>query len=329
MLGRPLDQAELDGFLTECIPSFGRNLCHALSLAFHEALRASGVRWAAADAGPAGPPPRLCLNVINGGRHAYTNPVLSDFPEYLLVARADDLEEVVAQHADIQRAVRDALRPLPKTMVSGNEVSCFGVADNRACLEFLCALLDRLGLGAAFDLMVDASAGDLWEVDGYRLPLTDGRSYDCEAFVAYWLDLLGQYPLRFLEDPFAETDEASWGALSAARGDCLTIGDNLYASDAERIRAGAAAGLTQGVILKPNQAGTVTALYAAFEATIGSGQVAIASHRSVSTESTFVAEAACRLGARFIKIGPLYTDYSSVLRLNEIVRLTSPAGSGS
>lgn len=61
----------------------------------------------------------------------------------------------------------------------------------------------------------------------------------------------------------------------------------------------------------------------AFEAAKRGGQLVIASHRSVSTESTLVATLACEFGAEYIKVGPLLSDYSSVLRVNEIIRLTA------
>ena len=77
------------------------------------------------------------------------------------------------------------------------------------------------------------------------------------------------------------------------------------------------------MIVKPNQAGSVTAARKAFAAARRCGQVVIASHRSISTESTLEATLACTMAAEHIKIGPLFTDYSSVLRLNRIIRLTA------
>jgi enolase len=267
--------------------------------------------------------PRLCINILNGGRHAYTNPVLSDFPEYLLVARGEDIVETMACHHAIQTAVREDLLRRDRVVVDGNPVARFATLDNRECLEFLLGVLDRLGLADGFDLMIDASGGDLWTGESYELALTDGGSRSGEEFVALWLDLLRQYPVRFLEDPFREEDPGSWRELKASQGEALLIGDNLYSSDAARIEKGAADGLTDGVIVKPNQAGTVTAVRRTLETARRCGQVVIASHRSISTESTLEAILACESRAEYIKIGPLLTDYSSVLRLNDIIRLTS------
>lgn len=321
MIGGAVDQEIFDGYLESRIPEFGRNTCHALSLALHEAVgglpqgRSSGLL----------PPlraPRLCCNILNGGWSAYTNPVLSDFPEYLLMAKSDDIEKVIGQHGEIQSDVRARLVNLPREVVGGNPVSRLDSRDNRVWIEFILDACDRLGFAGDFDLMIDASAGDLWDGQTYRLAVTDGSAYSREQFCDYWLDLIGQYPLRFLEDPFAEGDADSWARVASCQGECRLIGDNLYSSDAARIERGAARGWTQGVIVKPNQAGTVTAVRSAMESARRAGQVIIASHRSISTESTYVARLACELGAEYIKIGPLLTDYTSVMRLNEILRLT-------
>ena len=183
-------------------------------------------------------------------------------------------------------------------------------------------MLDELGLTDEFDLMIDASAGDLWSDGRYELAVTDQSAYSSEAFCDYWLRAISDYALAYLEDPFRELDGDAWARLTAAQQACALIGDNLYSSDARRISEGAAAGLTRGAIVKPNQAGTVTAVYDAIAAARAAGQLVITSHRSISTESLFEATVSCVPGADLIKIGPLFTDYSSVIRLNEIIRLT-------
>jgi enolase len=323
VLGREIDQAGFDAVLDSEIPRIGRNNAFSLSLAFFNATREARAPNVLFGLPPAKlTPPRLCLNILNGGWHAYTNPVLSDFHEYILVARSTDLEAVIADHNEIQEAVREKLSGQTKTVVSGNPVNRFATADNRECIDFLLKVRDGLGLADKYDLMIDASAGDLWTDGGYRLPITDGSARTPEQFHDYWMDIIRQYGLRILEDPFREQDPESWSRLTTSQSACLTIGDNFYSSSAERIEAGAAQKRTHGAVIKPNQAGTVTGVRRAVEACQKTGQIAITSHRSISTEETFISTLTCLYGVGYIKIGPLATDYSSVLRLNAIIRLT-------
>jgi enolase len=322
-VGREIDQETFDDGLQREISLIGRNNAFSLSLAFYNATRKSQSLFKLFGKPKTRlTPPFLCLNILNGGWHAYTNPVLSDFQEYILVAKSTGLDDVIGNHNEIQRVVKERLRGQTKTVVSGNPVNRFVTADNRECIDFLLKIRDGLGLSSKFDLMIDASAGDLWTEDGYRLAITDGSIRASEQFHEYWMDIIRQYGLRFVEDPFREQDPESWQLLTTGQESCYTIGDNFYSSDAGRIEAGAAKNYTHGAVIKPNQAGTVTAVRQAVEACQRTDQIAITSHRSISTEETFLCTLTCMYNVKYIKIGPLQTDYSSVVRLNEIIRLT-------
>ena len=323
LLGKPLDQNGFDQYLQLHIPHFGRNNVYGLSEAFFDATMKTRSMFDLFGKPEAKlKPPRICLNILNGGWHAYTNPVLSDFSEFMLVAKSKDLPEVIEEHNEIQRVVREKQLSQSKTVVSGNPVNCFSTRDNREVVEFLLNVVNSLGLSGKYELMIDASAGDLWKDNGYCTGVTDGRAHSSEEFIQYWMDMIRNYQLRFLEDPFHEKDFTSWQNITTSRQDCFIIGDNLYSSDEGRILEGANKRYATGAVIKPNQAGTVTSVQRSLEAALRTGQIAITSHRSISTESTFISLLTCMLGAQFIKIGPLASDYSSIIRLNEIIRLT-------
>ena len=323
LLGIELDQESFDAYLEAHIPYFGRNNAYGLSEAFfdgvfgcspaHDLFGKQTIKMEA---------PRLCLNILNGGWHAYTNPVLSDFSEFMLVAKGNDVYEIIGEHNEIQRIVKEKQLGQSKVVVSGNPVNCFTTRDNREVVEFLFNVVDGLGLSDKYDLMIDASAGDLWNGEGYCLGVTENKVLSSEELADYWMDMILQYQLRFLEDPFHERDYAGWHCLTTSQQASYIIGDNLYSSDACRILEGAENGFANGAVIKPNQAGTVTAVCRSLETALATGQIAITSHRSISTESTFISLLTCKLGAQYIKIGPLATDYSSIIRLNEILRLT-------
>jgi enolase len=329
LLGPEISQASFDTYLQRHIPAFGRNNAFALSEAFFVATcRTRTIFDLFGKSKTKLEPPRIALNILNGGWHAYTNPVLSDFSEFMLVPKIRDIAEVISVHSAIQRVVKEKQAGQPKVVVSGHPVNGFATRDNREVMDFLLAIVESLGLSGTCDLMIDASAGDLWTGEAYRLGITDGTVRSSAEFADYWASMIRDYHLRFLEDPFHEKDFASWRALTTTQPGCFVIGDNLYSSDETRIREGAADRYASGAVIKPNQAGTVTAVTRALEAALATGQIAITSHRSISTESTFLSMLTCMLGAQVIKIGPLATDYSSVVRLNEIIRLTEDADAG-
>lgn len=323
LFNKEIDQQGLDKYLKQKILAIGRNNAFSLSLAFFNAVKTGRSGYEAFNRDVTRLlPPRLCLNILNGGQHAYTNPVLSDFPELLLVAKTNDIEEIINEHAEIQKAVKKELILLDRINIAGNMVHRFDIPDNRRCIELLKKIIESLGLDKKYDLMIDASGGDLW-IDGrYTFRITDGRNFSSSDLVDYWLAFIKDYNLKFLEDPFHEKDYQAWHQLTRASDSCLIIGDNLYSSDAEKIKMGHEKKLSHGVVIKPNQAGTITDVIKAIEIAKSLGQLVITSHRSISTEETFVSLLSCVYNAEYIKIGPLLTDYSSVLRLNEIIRLT-------
>lgn len=323
LLGTSLDQNSFDNYLQLHISHFGRNNVYGLSEAFFNAtMKTRSIFDLFGKSEVKLEPPRICLNILNGGWHAYTNPVLSDFSEFMLVAKSKDVLEVIGEHNEIQRVVREKQLSQSKTVVSGNPVNSFSARDNREVVEFLLNVVNSLGLSGKYDLMIDASAGDLWKDNAYCTGVTNGKAHTSEEFIQYWMDMIRNYQLRFLEDPFHEKDFTSWQSITTSQQDCYIIGDNLYSSDEGRILEGANKKYATGAVIKPNQAGTVTAVSHSLEAALRTGQIAITSHRSISTESTFISLLTCMLGAQFIKIGPLTSDYSSVVRLNEIIRLT-------
>jgi len=319
--GKSLDQANFDNYLQKKISRFGRNNTYGLSLAFYNATNKTSPFLSRQNEGKY-VSPHICFNILNGGKYAYTNPVLSDFPEYLLVSKTNQLTDAIAEHNEIQQAVRNQLINQEKTFVSGNPVACFSTHDNRECIDFLLNIIDSLGFSERFELMIDASAGDLFTNDGYQFPITDNSAFTPEEFLGYWMDIIDNYELRILEDPFHEQDMENWFQLTNSQNKCRVIGDNFYSSEYKRIEEGAAKKYTDGVIIKPNQAGTITAVEKAIEIAKSTGQEIITSHRSISTESTFLSTLTCKNFVQYIKIGPLMTDYSSVMRLNEIIRYT-------
>lgn len=319
---KPLSQENWDAYLQQNVNHFGYGNCFAISLAFYNAVE--NVQSDARMTERMGQKrffPRLCLNILNGGRYAYTNPVLSDFPEYLLVPKNNNLFEMIDDHGQIQRRIREKLVGCDKVIVNNNPVSKLQGSNNGCWIEMLLEVLNELKLNARYDLMIDASAGDLWHEGGYQFPLTDQSRRTGAEMCAYWAELIEKYDIRFLEDPFHEKDVESWKMLTAKQKRCCIIGDNLYASRRDKIQKGAEEKYTNGVIIKPDQAGTVTGTIEAIQTSQATGQTVITSHRSISTESTFLSFITCAYDVEYIKIGPLFTDYSSILRLNEIIRL--------
>lgn len=264
--------------------------------------------------------PTILCNILNGGHHAYTNPVLSDFHEFLLAPQFNDLTALVNSFQGINQLVRRRLHRLPRTAISGNPVYYAKTKDNRVWIEFLLRILEKLNLDKDFRLMIDASGGDLKLQHKYTFSLTNKESRSSGEMVNYWINLLKTYPIQILEDPFSEEDLDAWTSLSEKFSDRVIAGDNLFATDAERIKRGGERKLASGVFIKPNQNGTISGTVEAIRTALRYKMVPITSHRSIETESVVLSDLTFAFNIPVAKMG-LFSDFETIIKLNRLIRL--------
>ena len=314
LCGELFTQASLDRVLADRQSTWGSDVVFALSTAFFACQPVVA---------PAGYRPRLLFNVVNGGRFARTNAVNADIAEVLLVSLTDDIAASVDGYRRLDTGVRGELARLPLRIVDGRRVHEVGdTAANDRAIELVTDLIELYRLEAMFGLMVDASAGDWFDGNSYRLPVT-GAALESAALVDYWNRLLERHPITMLEDPFAEVDVDSWRAFHGMRrGGCQIFADNFTSTNPGELATKAQ--LTDGVIVKPDQNGTVSGTREFAQIARSAGLQVAASHRSIETDTDTLIRIAVDLGIRYLKIGP-YTDFSSVARTNALLRLVEPA----
>lgn len=314
LVGRTFTQASFDAAASVLAPRWGRQATLALSIAFYLAARSSLPLSTAPVRSP-----RLLLNILNGGLHAYTNPVMSDVHEFMLYSRSDDLRLVADAYTGLLGVVRGMLRGLPTVVIAGNPVHQLGESPNEAALAFLRDLLRGEGLESMFGIAVDASAGDWWTAGGYDLPVS-GRRFAPGQLGPWWLTLVNEFGVELLEDPLGERDRNGWRELHSQRPSaCWLLGDNYTSTSVEQLSDEAKADDLDGVMVKPNQNGTISGTLAFAAAARAAGLVIVASHRSVETESTFIIDLAHEMAADALKIGP-FRDFSAVIKFNELLR---------
>jgi len=319
IVGASLSQQEFDDYLSGQAALFGAGAVFSLSCAFFEAAR---LRLEQPQRTVPARLPRLSLNVLNGHRHAYTNPVLSDFHEFLLVPEHRDLPRLLEDHLAIQEQVRARLAACKTTRVNNNEVHILGDRGNLDAIELLLGIVDSLGLSGRYGLMIDAAAGQLWNGEAYNLDLAERDQFSPAALADYWAGILQEYPVAFLEDPFAEHDLENWRGLVTKAGGSRVTGDDVHCGDARRIHQLLENRCMNAVILKPDQAGTITATLAAVEAARAFDAPVILSHRSIGTDSLLLAHLAVHCEIELAKFGPLLTDFTAILKINEILRMS-------
>lgn len=273
-----------------------RAFAHGAGLELHE--------WIARQTDSVERMPVPHFNVLNGGAHA-ANAL--DFQEFMIAPVGAATEEHAMQiGSEVYHALAGLVRDRFGSAGLGDEGGFAPqLEDPRTALDLLVEAIDAAGCTAARDgvaIALDPAANGFFLGDGrYRV---NGLEFGRDELVDYYLDLLAHYPIRSLEDGFAEDDPEGWSLMAqAATGRVQLVGDDLYVTDPDRIRDGAEHGYSDAVLIKPNQIGTVSQTFDAIRTARGLGMACMVSHRSGETVDTFIADLVVGTGVGQIKSG--------------------------
>jgi len=171
-------------------------------------------------------------------------------------------------------------------------------------------------------LALDAAATEFWRDGRYRLE-GEGRTLDADGMAGYLEDLCRRYPVVSVEDGMAEDDWEGWKALTGRLGGRVQlVGDDLFATNPERLARGLAEGAGNAVLVKANQIGTLSETLDVAALAGRAGWRAVMSHRSGETEDTTIADLAVAVNCGQIKTGSLarsdrLAKYNRLLRIEE------------
>lgn len=308
----------LDG--TRDLGHLGGNLAIAVSLAAARAAAASEGMPLWRYLNPRMKRPRLPVplgNVINGGKHAVSGPDIQEFLAAPMGARSAG--RAVFANAAVHKEAGARLHRLGLQFGKGDEGGWAPPVTTEAALVVLQASARKVEreTGTAIALGLDVAASSLWDGRAYRY--RKGRkSPDRQA--EFMAALARRYRIIYLEDPVHEEDFEGFATVTRAVGKrTLVCGDDLFATSAERIERGARMGAGNAVLVKPNQAGTLTDTRRAVEAARRSRYVIMVSHRSGETTDDTIAHLAVAWEARFIKTGIVGGE--RIAKLNELIRI--------
>ena len=150
-----------------------------------------------------------------------------------------------------------------------------------------------------------------------------------ENTINYYLDLIDKYPVKSIEDPFAEDDWGSWDGfmkfLKANNKKTQIVGDDLFVTNKDRLYRGIKEEVANAILIKPNQIGTVTETLDVINLAQKNGFKTIISHRSGDSEDTFIADLAVATNSSQIKTGSLARS-ERVAKYNRLLRIEEELG---
>lgn len=271
--------------------------------------------------------PMPLMNIMNGGVHANW---ATDFQEYMILPIGlPNFTEALRAGAEIYASLKKVLQAKKYATTVGDEGGFAPlVSTNEEPFALISQAVRRAGydLGRDIALGIDAAATEFFRAGQYQLH-KENKTLSGEGLAAFYEDLVKKYPIVSLEDPFAEDDWENFTALTARLSGRQIVGDDLYATNLQRLDKGLAQKASNSILIKLNQIGTLTETVAAVNRAQENGWTAVISHRSGETEDSFIADLAVALGAGQIKLGaPARGERTAKYnRLLKIAQQASPA----
>ena len=320
---RELDSTLIDLDGTPNKGKLGANAILGVSLAVaHAAAESAGLEFFRYVGGPhAHVLPVPMMNILNGGSHADSNVDIQEF--MVAPIGASSFREGLRIGAEVYHSLKSVLKSEGLSTGLGDEGGFApNLSSNRAALDLILVAIEKAGFKPGVDvgLALDVAATEFFSEGAYQF---EGKATSPADMVAYYAQLVADYPLVSIEDPLSEDEWDSWAELVALVGDKVQIvGDDLFVTNPERLAKGIKARSANSLLVKLNQIGTLTETLDAVQLAQRAGFTAMISHRSGETEDTTIADLAVATNAGQIKTGApargeRINKYNQLLRIEE------------
>ena len=267
------------------------------------------------------------MNIINGGEHA-DNSV--DFQEFMILpVGAPSIHEAVRYGAEIFHALKSVLSGKGMNTGVGDEGGFApDLPSNVAAIDVILEAIDTAGFKAGEDIYLglDVASSEFYSDGKYQLK-SEGREFDSAGFSDFLASWVDQYPILSIEDGLDESDWDGWKLHTRQLGNRIQlVGDDLFVTNPKILQEGIDKGITNSILIKFNQIGTLTETLAAIKMAHDAGYTTVVSHRSGETEDTTIADLVVACNGGQIKTGSLSRS-DRVAKYNQLMRIEEQLGS--
>ena len=270
--------------------------------------------------------PAPSFNVIEGGRHGQSELA---FQEFMVIPQKEKFSENLKIGKKIYKSLKKVLNnKFGKKNIKLSKEGAFSPPIKKVseALDLILEAAKKAREKDSIKIGIDAAASEFYQDRGYKI---DGQFLSQKELVDFYLDLARKYPIVFIEDPFSEDDFDGWKTfrvkISNLKSGFFILGDDLTATNLERIKMARQKKLCNGVIIKPNQIGTVTETVEAAKITKSFGWKIMVANRAGETKDDFIADLAVGVGADFIKSGAPYPK-ERLAKYNRLIKIEKEIG---
>jgi len=240
----------------------------------------------------------LCMfNIINGGLHGGNSLSIQEF---LIVPMMKNIRDIMKCASEIYIELREILKKTyGRQAINVGYEGGFSpnMQKNWQALEMIRKAIDNTGYSKEVSISLDAAAESFYDKEK-NLYFIDEKYVNDKELLDYYKDLIKTYNILSIEDPFVERHVKTFKEL---RRYTKVIGDDLTVTNIEMVKKYHS--YIDGMIIKPNQVGSVTETLKTYEYARKHMKFIITSHRSGETESTFISDFAVGIASPYVKFG--------------------------
>ena len=328
LIGLELDQEKIDKTLlmldaTENKTNLGANAMLGVSLAVLKALAKGNDKelFEYVSEGKASLPIPM-MNIVNGGKHADSG---LEIQEFMIVPVVKTFKERLRAGSEVFHNLKKILKDRNESVAVGDEGGFAPhLSSIKEALDVIIEAITKAGYVPGKDIFIalDCAASEFYNKETEKYTI-DKKEVDTKELVNYYLDLISNYPIISIEDPFYENDFDSLAEFTKEVGSrIMLVGDDYFVTNKKYLEMAIKNSAGNAILLKANQIGTVTEMLDTIKLAKENGYKTIISHRSGETEDTFIADLAVGLDLGFIKTGSLsrgerIAKYNRLLRIEE------------
>lgn len=328
LIGKKCDQLFVDNLLisldgTENKSNLGANATLAVSLACLKCLaEANNKELYEYVSNRSVSVPIPMINIINGGAHAVNN---IDIQEFMIIPVMKTIKERIRAASEVFHTLKKLLSINNYAVGVGDEGGFApNLENNQMALDFIMEAIKKAGYKPGVDIFIalDIAASELYnkEAKTYKL---DNKELSTDELMKYYIELINNYPILSIEDPFYENDfDALAKFTKLVNNRIMVVGDDYFVTNELYLQKGIDMKAGNAILLKANQIGTITEMTKTVMLAKKNNYKTIISHRSGETEDTFIADLAVGMAIPFIKTGSMcrgerIAKYNRLLRIEE------------
>ena len=327
----PADQSKIDKVLldldgSENKKNLGANATLAVSLANSKSAALSNRKPLYKNLGKSFSLPSPLMNIINGGVHADNDLNIQEF--MIRPDSAKNFMDAVEKCFLVIQNLKSLLKSKKMLTNVGDEGGFApSINTNEEALELIVNAIEKSKLTPGKDVVIclDVAANELINKEG-QYSIQSSTFTPVDDVIDYYKKLVSNYPIKSIEDPFAEDDWNAWKKITAGIGKNIQIiGDDLFVTNSNRLKKGIENKSANSILIKPNQIGTLSETLEVITMAKKANFNTIISHRSGDTEDTFIADLAVATESSQIKTGSLARS-ERVAKYNRILRIEEELG---